>query len=277
MCFSKEIKRVIFRWSVTQNNTCYEQLVDGIRYFDFRLAAKLGTLAPFIIHGMYGGNALDILEEIYRFLVNHRNEFVLLDFQHFYNFTDEIHSFTISSVKRIFGKMLLPYTSSADLSLKSIWRENYQVVVFYRSDYSTKSLLLWPSHWIPNPWPNTDKVSKLIRALENAFEEERNADLFFVTQGVLTPDFTYIFFHLFSNLRQSLAPKATNAVLKWLKTKRAGKKGINIVISDFVGTADNHFSSSVINLNFKLAKTLHKQTKTVKIKRNDSMIHRSRD
>lgn len=256
-CFSKTIKRFIFKWTVTQSLECKQQLSYGIRYFDFRLASKQGTLVPYIVHGMYGASVITVLNEISAFLNEHQKEIVLLDFQHFYGFTEDAHAFLIETVQSIFGAKLCPYgTPLEQLTLSNLWRNKYQVLLFYRNIYGEAATFLWPGSSIPNPWPNSIRVSDLIRKLEANYRKGRDPKFFYVTQGVLSPDITYILTHFYTTLKKSIAPDANKALLEWVHSKSAGENGINIVMADYVDMKPFNLSCVIIKMNEKLAESV---------------------
>ena len=48
------VKKIIYKWSVTQSLDVTQQLERGIRYFDFRTAPKGEEREPHFVHGFYG-------------------------------------------------------------------------------------------------------------------------------------------------------------------------------------------------------------------------------
>ena len=56
---------------------------------------RVGYLADrkdfFFVHGCYGYAIVDLLKEMKVFLDNNPKEVLIVDFNHFYSFTDEIH------------------------------------------------------------------------------------------------------------------------------------------------------------------------------------------
>lgn len=69
--FGPLVKRFVFNWSVTQQITIKEQLQCGIRYLDLRLGTKTGNRNLFFVHGQYGMEIENILQEIDAFLSDH--------------------------------------------------------------------------------------------------------------------------------------------------------------------------------------------------------------
>ncbi|VEL20473.1 unnamed protein product [Protopolystoma xenopodis] len=117
-------KFFMVNWTRTQNHTLLQQLIGGVRYFDFRVAtgrhqkttsdstkvlssvsketqqrsdqgqvllndsASLSLPATdnlFFVHGLYANSIRTDLNEIKMFLQSHPREIVLLDFNHFYD------------------------------------------------------------------------------------------------------------------------------------------------------------------------------------------------
>lgn len=62
------------RWSKTQEFSVKLQLQNGIRYFDLRLASKIGSDELFFVHGLYSCEVKDVLKEINEFLNEHPKE-----------------------------------------------------------------------------------------------------------------------------------------------------------------------------------------------------------
>lgn len=70
------IRKICYRWSVTQAFDVTEQLRLGIRYFDFRVSHR-GKFQFEIVHGLYGSEIGNLLVEIVRFLESHPKEVLL--------------------------------------------------------------------------------------------------------------------------------------------------------------------------------------------------------
>lgn len=227
-------KDVVYNWSVTQALTCTEQLAAGIRYFDIRLATKPGSEDLFSVHGLYGGNIKYLLAEIHTFLDAHPSEIVFLDFNHFYNITDEMHAKMIAHILEKFGSKLCGRDDPRKLTLETLWERKQQVLVFYHSPTCQGHLQLWPGDDIPVPWPNVTKLEKLLTILSENYNKKRSDTSFYGTQGILTPDGAAIFAHLTSNLKDAFASKVNPAIVTWLSDKQASTSLINFVITDFV-------------------------------------------
>lgn len=61
------------------------------RYFDLRIAVHKATKTLQFVHGMYAEEIEPPFSHIREFLLNHQQEIVVLDIQHFYDFSDQHH------------------------------------------------------------------------------------------------------------------------------------------------------------------------------------------
>ena len=80
---------ILYRWSITQDQGLRQQLQAGLRYFDIRLVAVKGTFR--VIHCLMGDLISSVLDTLSSWLESHRGEIVILDFQHFYQFSPADH------------------------------------------------------------------------------------------------------------------------------------------------------------------------------------------
>lgn len=81
-----------------------------VRYFDLRMAMKPNDTNFYTVHALYGDPVMKELENIKTFLMLHSNEILVLDFQHFYNFSEADHDRLSSVLKSLFHNMICPYT-----------------------------------------------------------------------------------------------------------------------------------------------------------------------
>lgn len=250
-------KPIIFNWSITQHDGIKEQLDGGIRYLDLRVATKPTDADIYFLHGLYGSKVYEPLREIADWLSSHSNEIVILDFQHFYSFSEIDHNRLIETIVRTFPGKLCPVFSTFDhVTLHWLALEKYQVFVIYRNVTAQNHTNLWPSGLWRTPWPNTVRADKLIDFL-NLELQARSLDIGFVSQCLLTPDMPYVVKNLCGTLQRSLVPVCQKAILSWISEKRPGRGGLNIVIADFV--SDNHFlfAKTVVQCNTKLLASLY--------------------
>ncbi|KAG7188953.1 hypothetical protein KM043_008552 [Ampulex compressa] len=245
-------KPIIFNWSITQHEGIKEQLNGGIRYLDLRVATKPRDEGIYFLHGLYGSKVDQPLRQISEWLSTHPTEVLILDFQHFYSFSDLDHRLLTDTILRTFRGKLCPVFSKFDhLTLQWLAAKGYQLFVIYRNVYARNHVDLWPSGLWPTPWPNTVNVDELLNFL-NLELSSRSLDVGFVSQCVLTPDTPYVIKHLCGNLRRNLVPLCQKAILSWINQKQPGQGGLNVVIADFVSDSSFLFARTVVQSNIKL-------------------------
>ena len=196
----------------------------------------------FFVHGVYGKKTSDLLNQVSLFLKDHPKEVVILDFNHFYSFTEELDVRLVHMIYHIFGdKLLCPTSKGLSLSLNEIWEEsNGRVIAAYRNkDIVKKFSCIWPGNIIYSPWFDTSSTAVLLKDLNDRFNDLM-ANSFNVFQAILSPQNFTIVLHLASSLKKVLGIKCDQFIGRcWLdEIYESKRKGVNIVILDFIETAD---------------------------------------
>ncbi|XP_066930650.1 PI-PLC X domain-containing protein 2-like [Clytia hemisphaerica] len=229
-------KKIIIRWSITQKSTITQQLNAGIRYFDMRIGYLDDRKDFFFVHGCYGYPISNLLEEMQHFLKSHPKEVLIVDFNHFYSFSDAIHDEFSALVLKYFKSLLYPCdkATSLEVSLNDMWESEKQIIARYTSSYvCDKECQFWSEKFIDTPWFNTDDIDKLITCLDGRFDTLTKGVLN-IYQAILTPQTSTIIFHVTSSLEKHLAVPGNARVKTWLESVYNQKKmGVNIVICDF--------------------------------------------
>ncbi|XP_040563649.1 PI-PLC X domain-containing protein 3 [Lepeophtheirus salmonis] len=220
------VRPYFFLWSRCQNLDVNNQLMVGVRYFDIRLAVKSKREIR-VIHALYGDEISPLLQKIRDFLQIHKDEVVILDFQHMYAFKEEHHNQLEALIDVTFGKWICPHSVAKEqLTLNFLKSKDIRVIVIYpgnRRHYWSRSDCL-------NPWPNTVSPKKMLSFLNERLPL-RDPNILYVSQGILTPDGSFILKHLLSSLRKALAPLASSAIVdSWLPIVKTN----NIVIIDYI-------------------------------------------
>ena len=65
---------------------------------------------------------------------------ILLDFNHFYDLTDEAHTRLLDMIIDIFGSKLCPVGKVNGVTLDVMWQKGYQVLAFYHNKSDDNSL-----------------------------------------------------------------------------------------------------------------------------------------
>ncbi|KAL4624884.1 PI-PLC X domain-containing protein 2-like [Arapaima gigas] len=242
-------KKVMKKWSMTQNLTFREQLEAGIRYFDLRVSSKPGEpgCEIYFIHGLFGHKVCNGLNDIDAFLSDHPKEVVFLDFNHHYAMSKDHHRYLITMLQEVFGPKLCKACMVEDITLDYLWENKYQVIVFYHHPSANNCAFLWPGSKIPAPWANTTDACKLIQFLETTLSERAQHGSFHVSQAILTPRVKTVVRGLIKGLRKHLVERNLPTIMTWVEAQRPGANGVNIITSDFVDLVD--FANTVIKLN----------------------------
>ncbi|KAL6079631.1 PI-PLC X domain-containing protein 1 [Balamuthia mandrillaris] len=215
----------------------------------------------FTCHALFGAHIQDELSSVLRFLRENKKEVVLLDLNHFYAMSESSHRLLEDLIQQTFGSLLIPrlsHTTTARrkrdraeeeaLKLNELWKSEKRVLVFYHHRTSVqRHRWLWPRSGISSPWPNTTHLPELKQKLHQQLvmrEEKRRSNAeggelpFFVLQGVLTPDVSFICKGIFNVLGKntSLKRMASNVsplVLQWVEEEWADQFRMNVVMLDF--------------------------------------------
>ncbi|CAJ1082398.1 PI-PLC X domain-containing protein 2-like [Xyrichtys novacula] len=247
--FSVLAKKVMVKWSMTQNLTFKEQLDAGIRYFDLRVSSKPGERGKeiYFIHGLFGHKVRDGLVEINTFLSGHKKEVVFLDFNHYYAMNADHHTHLINMLQEVFGSKLCNHGAVEGITLDYLWEKGYQVIVFYHHPSGKDNPIMWPGNKIPAPWANTTEPRKLIQFLDTTLKERAKQGSFHVSQAILTPRVNTVAKGLVWGLRNYLVERNLPTIMSWVEAQKPGVDGVNIITSDFVELTD--FANIVIKLN----------------------------
>lgn len=161
------------------------------RYLDLRICMQPKNHNFYFVHGLYCEEITEPLCEIQNFLIEHPNEFVIFDCQHFYNFSNGDYDRLNKIFNKIFqDKFFTPSEGPlTKLTLDLANSLKKQLLVVYR--YAHVSKEFWPSDCWPTPWPNQINVKKLEASLD-ANLKYRSPNTGYVSQCVLTPPVKYI-------------------------------------------------------------------------------------
>ncbi|WP_240903726.1 phosphatidylinositol-specific phospholipase C domain-containing protein [Chengkuizengella sediminis] len=264
-------KSIVADWSQTQGLTIEEQLNEGIRYFDLRVAPnvwqpvfddyQIQETNLRTLHGLYGESVDEIIADTKRFLNENEKEIVILDFLHFYEMTETSYNHLNNLLQNTFGDLLIPPSYGVNVTLDQLWNENKRVIVLYGSDHQryTDTIdirniyaddfmsWIWDHRLnIQSDWANTTDVNVLKQKLDQSIN---SADLnkFFVLQGVLTPDDDLIIDAVLGGLDpfsaigvdslHDLARSANNEVPRWVLNDWANEP-LNIIMLDWFHESD---------------------------------------
>jgi len=93
------------------------------------MAIKPNDTNFYTVHGLYGDTVMKALVNIKVFLMSHSKEIIVLDFQHFYNFSEVDHNRLSIVLKSLFLNMICPHSYLIEKLNLDIMRTNkWQVI-----------------------------------------------------------------------------------------------------------------------------------------------------
>lgn len=164
------IKGVMARWAVAQPLDVTRQLEAGIRYFDLRLQNSDSDTQQDFVHGLVSGPLDKFIDQVRAYMSASGNdkEIIMLDFNHFYGFTDNAHQLVVNKLSIAFGNKLAPTSLGVDITMNELWKSTHRIITFYdNSSVVSRIPFLWPSNRIPSFWPNTAVPAVLFKKLES--------------------------------------------------------------------------------------------------------------
>ena len=234
--FGSWAKKILIRWNLTQSLDFYQQLCHGIRYFDIRICYVKALDDFYLAHDICGHKIEVLLEQVLQFIKNHPKEVIILDCNHLFNFTTNLHHRLIAYLEKYFGEHLLGYDKKgADSTLNDIWNSKGRVIIIYHNSLIEQMHRnLWPGRSIFSPWPDTSDLKRLLGSLNERFTMLQ-PNSFNVFQCVLTPQPKDYLLHLCSSLKRYLVLSCNPIISGWLReVHRQQRKGVNVVMCDFV-------------------------------------------
>lgn len=237
-----------------QDLTIAQQLKEGIRYLDLRVASY-GEDQFYTCHGVYCVDVETVLDEIKQFLDGHPKEIVILDFNHLYDMTPKHHELLATRIVKKMGPKMASQKDGLrpDSKVREFWEKGAQAVVIYhdQATHTASDGKIWFRTCIESKWPEANDTDTLRSKLENTVEA-RPKNKFFVLQGILTPDTELIKKEILENRGslsiKNIAKRANPKVSNWVEDEWNGKTH-NIVMVDFFN--DCSMVTPVINMNKK--------------------------
>lgn len=245
------VTSLIKKWSVTQKFDIKQQLKEGIRFFDLRIAHRPPSSKSkdnekdrfFIVHGLWGDALSTLLDTMVNFIRKHTKEILILDFNHLYGFDDKAsHADLMDLIRTSFGDLLAPRSLGIDISVRDLWDKNQRVIVSYDAPECDLPTQLWPmSSTVQAPWANKASVEAVTSYMENyLFRNPLDTRTSFANlQLIITPDGDLIKRSILDGEfgLKNIAINANQRFIAWLLTlPQEFRRSANIISCDFVDT-----------------------------------------
>jgi len=180
-----------------QDESVWNQLIYGVRFFDLRLAfdeqGRNDRERVWIAHGMMRVfiSLADVLEQVLAFMLSTRHEIVVLDFHRFEEGLQESladsdwrHSIIERLILDYIGAFLVPVELGLGKSIRELAALNKRVFVGYARDKRNRRFFFTNSLHV---WAETDDTEVLFRYLNERSCRSPSAPYMVSLMGALTP------------------------------------------------------------------------------------------
>lgn len=230
-------ENIVGRWTFTQDETLWQQLVLGARYFDMRIGYYEKRPEKFYVH--HGEVVIaplqGYLDDVVKF-INQTEEIVIFDIHGLnsgFNDHPERHVELINILESNFGEWMAPITLEPNPTMGELWRDGARLIVTYPSQENSNSSYLWES--VYHLWGDVNNLEDLEMFLYTGIPQQVNRGSLWSAMAEFTPTATDIAINKWGGLRG--AANITNfPVTSWFRQDWWDQ--VNIVSMDFLPYSD---------------------------------------
>ncbi|XP_037788494.1 uncharacterized protein LOC119583837 [Penaeus monodon] len=228
---------LVGRWTFTQDESLWQQLVLGSRYLDIRIAYYNNTQEKFFInHGEVRIAPLQgYLDNVASFM-EQTEEIVIFDIhglQLGFDGHPERHEELIKLLESNFQKWMVPKSLSPDPTLGEIWTSGSRLIVTYPSSEASASPYFWNN--VYHLWGDVNEVEDLEAFLYTSVPQQVNRGSLWSSMAELTPTVLDVTLDRWGGLRGAAAVTNT-PVTQWVREDLWDQ--VNIVAMDFLPASD---------------------------------------
>jgi len=177
-------------WSSCQLSSITQQLMDGIRYLDFRVTRTSGLNFE-VCHSIGYGALMPLLDEVKTFILKNPKELVFLHIQKIYNCNAaQERSLASSLISKFKDEIVSPKEFSMDSRLRDIWNLKKRIIIFFQKHSAVQAFpeYLWNNNIVCNRWFNKSKIGELRDAIAGELKNGQTyGNHLWVIQAILTP------------------------------------------------------------------------------------------
>ena len=128
-----------------------------------------------VVHGVYAVRLEDVLPQFQAFLAENKLEVIILDFQHFYKMSEELHHQLVRLLFKYLGQWLCPDDEPCvgTTPMNKLWSKDHRVIVFHGTDWYGRGAaeivklhpVVWSRHRLVSPWYNSVDTNELYTSL----------------------------------------------------------------------------------------------------------------
>ena len=245
VALNTSVGNVTIAWSNTQDQSFYQQMLGGIRYFDLRAGWDNRTNHWVTYHFVTGTPVEYLLQNISQYLGDYTKEIVIVEMSHFEGFPSAANIDALKKmVMGILGASLYPVDLSFNFTVNSIVSSGKRAIVTMEQGYD--GINIWPPSSIYNTYANSPNLEEMINFNNATIQRYMNGTWpgqLFKVSWTLTANNTTVEEAILPSKPHTLIQLAdvANSALPsfWIKINRNNWKMGNILIVD-------HYESSSI-------------------------------
>lgn len=233
--FATLIGSLVGRWTFTQDEHFWQQLVFGIRYVDVRIAYYNSTTEKFYVnHGDVRIAPLQVYIDDIADFMSQSDEIVIFDvhsLEHGFSGYPEREEELILLLESSFRDWIIPRSFAPNPTLSELWENNVRLVVTYPDP--TASPLLWDN--VHHLWGDVNELEALKNFMYEEIPKQAGEGYLWSAMTEFTPTPLDVAIDRWGGLRG--AAKITNSpVTTWFRNDWWNM--VNIVSMDFFLSSD---------------------------------------
>lgn len=204
------LDNVISKMTLTQNNSIFEQLEQGVRAFDFRIMHHDGQNKFYLAHSFITVPWETVLTDIQAFMTTHPGEIIVVEMQNDHEHVNRSTPFTnalLTSIQKDLSTWLIPKTHNGlidnSMTIKNLVASNKRILFNFSDDFvENKDHTIWPNGIIHNHWPNQQSAQDSVNKIESYLPEFKQTATGFLNSVffTITPDTASIVKNLLANV-----------------------------------------------------------------------------
>ena len=224
---------VVGRWTFTQDESLWQQLVIGARYLDMRISYYNNTEEKFYInHGEIIIAPLQrYIDDVVNF-IKQTEEIVIFDIHdlvHGFSGYPERESELIALLESSFGSWMAPRDLEPNPTMSDLWKTGKRLIVTYPSSEISSSAFLW--HTVHHLWGNVNNIDDLEAYLYSGIPQQSNRGSLWSAMAQFTPSAMDVILNKWNGLRGAAVLTNFN-VTNWLRQDWWDQ--VNIIAMDFL-------------------------------------------
>ncbi|KAG7160236.1 PI-PLC X domain-containing protein 1-like 2 [Homarus americanus] len=231
------IGSLVGRWTFTQDQSLWQQLVLGVRYMDMRIAYYPNTVEKFFVnHDQVRIAPLQpYIDNVVAFMTQ-TEEIVIFDIHklpHGFDGYPERHQELIALLEFSFQEWMAPKNLGPDPTMGELWESGSRLIVTYPSSEGSLSPYLWNN--VYHLWGDVNTLGDLEAYLYKGIPQQTDRGSLWSVMAEFTPTAIDVAFNHWGGLRGA-ATITNTPVTCWFRQDWWDQ--VNIVAMDYIPASD---------------------------------------